>query len=299
MKPEELYTFSVVLCDNEVDRDYERFTVDALKKLQQLFLGKTGIFDHSPKAEHQSARIYDTYLETDPSRRTEDGETYTRLVAKAYLPRSEKNSQFILEIDSGMKKEVSVGCAVAKRVCSICGSDRTKQGCDHRKGVVYNIHGTQKCAHDILSDPTDAYEWSFVAVPSQRRAGVIKAFALTETGEPSLEKLFSLDKGEVVLEKTAALQLRSHIAALEQQAQSGKRYREHLAQEVQKLSRMVQPEMPASVVMHMTESASLEDLEALQMSFYKQAQSLLPLRPQLWQETPEHTVNDQNQNFKI
>lgn len=27
---EELYTFSVVLCDNEVDRDMERFTIPAL-----------------------------------------------------------------------------------------------------------------------------------------------------------------------------------------------------------------------------------------------------------------------------
>ena len=63
MATEELYTFTVVLCDNEVDRDYERFSVEALQELAQLFLGKTGIFDHSPKAEYQSARIYDTYLE--------------------------------------------------------------------------------------------------------------------------------------------------------------------------------------------------------------------------------------------
>lgn len=34
---EELYTFSVVLCDNEVDQDMERFTVPALERLGELF----------------------------------------------------------------------------------------------------------------------------------------------------------------------------------------------------------------------------------------------------------------------
>ena len=46
-KADEVYTFSVVLCDNEIDRDNERFTTDALQKLATLFLGKTGIFNHS------------------------------------------------------------------------------------------------------------------------------------------------------------------------------------------------------------------------------------------------------------
>ena len=44
---EELYVFSVVLCDNEIDRDFERFTDEALGKMAELFIGKTGIFDHS------------------------------------------------------------------------------------------------------------------------------------------------------------------------------------------------------------------------------------------------------------
>ena len=35
-KADEVYTFSVVLCDNEIDRDFERFTADALQKLALL-----------------------------------------------------------------------------------------------------------------------------------------------------------------------------------------------------------------------------------------------------------------------
>ena len=290
MAAEELYTFTVVLCDNEVDRDYERFSVEALQELAQLFLGKTGIFDHSPKAEYQSARIYDTYLE-DAERLTEDGEPYTRLVAKAYLPRSEKTEQLILEIDSGIKKEVSVGCAMAKRTCSVCGADKTTTDCGHHKGQAYWIHGVEKVAHDILSKPTDAYEWSFVAVPAQRKAGVIKRFSGTD-GRFDLEKLFSAEAQELTLTKHAIVQLRDYITGLQQQAQTGERYRQTVAREVQKLSRLVQPQVPEQVLQHWLQAASLEDLEVLKKSYHQQAEQLLPLRPQLWRERKEQITRD-------
>lgn len=67
---QELYTFSVVLCDNQVDRDFECFTKAALEKLKELFLGKTGIFDHSMRSGGQTARIYDCRVETLPERKT-------------------------------------------------------------------------------------------------------------------------------------------------------------------------------------------------------------------------------------
>ena len=35
--PEEVYTFSLVLCDNEVDRDFERFSREALEGLRSCF----------------------------------------------------------------------------------------------------------------------------------------------------------------------------------------------------------------------------------------------------------------------
>ena len=68
--PDELYVFPVALCDNEIDRDGERFTVDALRKLAELFVGKTGVFDHDPQAKNQTARIYDCRVERDETRLT-------------------------------------------------------------------------------------------------------------------------------------------------------------------------------------------------------------------------------------
>ncbi len=56
--PEEVYTFALVLCDNEIDRDFERFAVESLEKLRGLFLGKTCILDHERKSVNQTARIY-------------------------------------------------------------------------------------------------------------------------------------------------------------------------------------------------------------------------------------------------
>ena len=59
----EIYTFSVVLCDNDIDRDFEYFTEDTLKSLAEMFVGVTGIYDHDPTAKNQVARIYSCGVE--------------------------------------------------------------------------------------------------------------------------------------------------------------------------------------------------------------------------------------------
>ena len=166
-KAEELYTFPVVLCHNDIDRDYERFTDDALDKMAELFVGKTGIFDHNPTADNQSARIYDAEVITDPEKETAWGGVYKYLKGYAYMVRTDKNADLITEIDAGIKKEVSVSCSSARRTCSVCGAD-VNSGCEHVRGKSYD---GQTC-HTVLDDITDAYEWSFVAVPAQPGAGV-------------------------------------------------------------------------------------------------------------------------------
>lgn len=116
--PEELYVFSVVLCNNDVDRDHEKFTRRALEELGALFVGKTGIFDHSMKSGDQAARIYATAVVPVPGRKTADGEDLVTLQAKAYMVRTPGNAELITQIDGGIKKEVSVSCAMGSAVCS-------------------------------------------------------------------------------------------------------------------------------------------------------------------------------------
>lgn len=62
---DEVYAFQVLLCDNEVDRDHERFSVSTLRELSELFVGATGICDHDWRSENQVARIYRTELVTE------------------------------------------------------------------------------------------------------------------------------------------------------------------------------------------------------------------------------------------
>ena len=153
----EVYAFSVVLCDNDVDRDGERFTTVSLYELAELFVGKTGIIDHNPSAKNQAARIFSCKVEKIDGQKTALGDDYYRLKARAYLPVCESNRDIILAIDSGIIKEVSVGCAVDRVVCNVCGEDIAM--CTHKKGEVY---GSKLCCGELVN-PYDAYEWGFVA----------------------------------------------------------------------------------------------------------------------------------------
>lgn len=177
----ELYTFPVTLCDNDIDRDKEAFSDAALEQMKKLFVGKTGIFDHDPKGENQTARIYDTEIVTDPEKLTAFGAPYKYLRGKAYTVRTDENKSLIAEIDAGIKKEVSVSCSAGKRICSVCGQNMNKTQCEHNKGVEYD----GKLCYHTLDDITDAYEWSFVAVPAQVNAGVTKKY---DKEEKSMDK---------------------------------------------------------------------------------------------------------------
>ena len=164
---EELYCFRVVLCDNEVDRDLEQFDPATLEQLAGLFVGKTGIRDHQPSSQNQQARIYEAAVEQFPGKYNSLGEPYCALVARAYMVRTESNRDLILEIEAGIKKEVSVGCSVRESVCSICGANRTLCDCGHHKGETYD----GRLCYTILRDAQDAYEWSLWRCrPSGRRA---------------------------------------------------------------------------------------------------------------------------------
>ncbi len=180
LSEDEVYIFDVILCDNDIDRDCERFSDSALEQLKSLFIGKTGIFDHDPSSSKQNARIFDAKLITDNSRTTKNGEPYRCLRASCYMVRTNENSSLIAEIDGGIKKEVSISCSASKRICSVCGCDKSQSSCAHVKGKSYN----GKTCHTVLDGITDAYEWSFVAVPAQVNAGVTKKFSCSCADSP-------------------------------------------------------------------------------------------------------------------
>ena len=247
---EDVYTFPVILCDNEVDRDYERFDEETLAQLAEKFVGKTGISDHEWRSGNQVARIYRTELIRDPERRTAAGDSYVGLKAWAYMLRTEANADLIADIEGGIKKEVSVGCSVAESVCSICGKPIGGEGCVHMRGETYG----GKLCYATLRRALDAYEWSFVAVPAQRSAGVTKGLSAgAETPE---------------------------LAALKKEAALGRRYLAELRGEVKRLSLICGREFHDAVA----PGLSVMDADALlglKAAFEKQAAKKLPLKTQL------------------
>lgn len=242
LEADEVYAFGVRLCDNEVDRDGERFTGETLETLAKLFVGKSGIFDHQWSAKGQAARIYRTEVLEEPGLRNEAGESYRYLKGWAYMVRTEGNADLIAEIEGGIKKEVSVGCAVEKALCSICGEDRADRGkCTHVKGQRY---GGKLCWADLVG-ATDAYEWSFVAVPAQRNAGVMK-----------------------------------HMR-MEQEAALGRKYLESLRGEVARLGGLAGLGLEHAVLRGIADKLGYDELLALKGALERQAERVFPVETQL------------------
>lgn len=290
--PEEIYVFNVDLCNNDVDRDYEKFSVETLKQMAELFVGKTGIFDHSMKSADQTARIFDAFVEKVNGKKTADGEDFYSLKAKAYMLNNEENKSLIDSIDAGIKKEVSVSCSVDKAYCSICHTDKKRAACEHRKGKMY---GDRLC-FNILTDATDAYEFSFVAVPAQREAGVTKSFSIKEEAEmQDIVKMIS-QGDEITLSKSQTNELYSYIEGLKQEAELGEAYKKKLIKQVVELFKSAFPKMDealfVSVASVMTSKELLGFCDGMKKSLNESK-----IKPQLAVKA-ETKMNDYS-DFKI
>lgn len=269
---DDVYTFSVVLCDNDIDRDGEHFSDAALDKLAKLFVGVTGIYDHEPSAKNQAARIYSCAVETVESQKTAYGAPYRRLTAKAYVPICESSRELIEMLDGGIRKEVSVGCSVGKCICSICGEDMRGAKCSHVRGKRYG----EKVCCGILDDPTDAYEWSFIAVPAQKKAGVIKGFRNEGIGDVQ----------------------REYLESLRELAKEGAMYKSMLRLEAVKAGVVANIGIDSDLLESMVRELSAEELIKLKCCFEKAASKRLPIKPQTIREQYGQTIRD-NSGFDI
>ena len=275
LSAEEVYTFAVKLCDNEVDRDFERFDRTALERLAELFVGRTGIFDHTWSAGGQTARIYRTEV-VEGETLTQAGERYCWCKGWAYMLRTEKNAELIAEIEGGIKKEVSVGCSAAKRTCSICGKDAGL--CEHERGRYY---GGRLC-YATLGDITDAYEWSFVAVPAQKEAGVVKRFG---QGENSLKAM--------VRACGSRAQARE-LEELEKLSALGKNYLGALRREVRRLMLVADEELDGAVAESVTEKLGEHELLELKKAFGARAAKKLGTNVQVAEPREKREENERD-----
>ena len=248
---EQVYVFSLRLCDDQIDRDGERFDTAALPGLAKLFIGKTGIVDHKWSTDNQIARIFETQVVREKD--------VSYIKAWAYIRRGGANEEIIADIEAGIKKEVSVGCAMARAVCSVCGSEYGT--CGHVKGEVYE---GEVCAV-ILKEPVDAYEFSFVAVPAQRSAGVMKALA----GGGKLKELAEANGAQ------------AEYRALCKEAELGRRYRKELEDGVVRLGLALELGVTEQVLRNLAKTAGAEDLLALKEALQSRLDESLPVVTQL------------------
>ena len=136
---------------------------------------------------------------------------------------------------------------MARRVCSICGAEGGT--CQHTPGQRY---GEQLCYLE-LRDPTDAYEWSFVAVPAQRKAGVLKQYGHENQG----------------------------MAQLRAQAELGRKYLRELRREVTRLAMLADDSMDGGALAKAAEHLEEPELLELKRVYGAQAARRFPPVPQL------------------
>jgi hypothetical protein len=255
-------------------------------------VGVTGIFDHDPRSSNQSARIYHAECVAIPGKKTVTGEDYRCVKARAYIPMTEKNADLISDINAGIKKEVSVSCAVGSFTCSICGSDMRYDPCNHVKGEIYD----GKLCYCTLSEVNDAYEWSFVAVPAQVNAGVTKSYTKEiETMENCIKAI--KDGHAVKLCEAESKQLSEYIKKLEKQAQDGIIYRRSLTEETAKYAVLSVPSLSGESIEKMCSGVETDELIRIRDAFRKKAEDVIPLMPQLKAKKEKNTIT--NNEFKF
>lgn len=189
LQPDEVFAFRLEACDDQLDRDYERFSLSALEQMAKLFVGQPVLMDHQWSAGSQTARVYAADVEDTGEKK--------RLILRCYMPKTQKSEDTIQAIEGGILRECSVGVAISRAICSVCGTDNCKAICPHIRGREYD----GKICHFILDGVEDAYEVSMVAVPAQPDAGVIKSKRYGGSEQPEISGAAAPTEDELSLAK--------------------------------------------------------------------------------------------------
>ena len=112
----------------------------------------------------------------------------------------------------------------------------------------------------------DAYEFSFVAVPAQREAGVLKALGGRNCCLKELAEEFGVQ---------------AEYRALHKQAELGRRYQKELEDSVVRLGLSLELGVSEPVLRSIAKTAAAEDLLALKEALEDRLNELLPVHTQL------------------
>lgn len=174
---DDLYIFNLRACDGLTDRVADRMSDTFLQQFADRINAKSIplLKDHDWSADKQIGRVYKASVETD-----ENGVKFVK--ATAYTLKS--NTELVEKIEAGILKELSVSFD-GLATCSICGEPMEKDwdGRGHCKNqhIAGETYEDKQC-ESILTECTDVYEVSIVAVPCQPNASIIKKLNHDSTG---------------------------------------------------------------------------------------------------------------------
>ncbi len=176
--------------------------------------------------------------------------------------RTAENAGLIAEIEGGDQEGGQRQARCAGRCAPSAAMTSTTGASAPRKGQVY---GEKRCIVR-LAEPTDAYEWSFVAVPAQPRAGVVKGF---QPGTTLRQALAAWDRDGV---------WQAELDQLEKEAAAGRRHLEDLRRETVRLGLLAEPALGEATLQGIAGKLNQEELEALQACYTRRLEGAAPCR---------------------
>ena len=150
-----------------------------------------------------------------------------------------------------------------------------------------------------MSDAADAYEWSFVAVPAQRDAGVTKSFELKngDVDMTDIKKSLRTDENEIMLSNKEAKAICAYIEEKEELASLGEEYKKGLIKELVSLCAKSIPSMDLGVFNGVASVMTIKELLCFKKAFEKQQAAENMPQPQL--SKPQQKSNNNFNEFRI
>ncbi len=133
----------------------------------------------------------------------------------------------------------------------------------------------------VLKNPTDAYEFSFVAVPAQKKAGVLK----------ELKGGVCLQLAEFV-EKNGDSALLERFKALEQEAEFGRNCRRELVEKSVSLALLLDFGGDEAILRKAFSCLDASELQSLEKGMEEKAALLFPAQSQLPSSHASHPALD-------
>jgi hypothetical protein len=167
--PEQLYIFSIKMCNSEIDSDFDKLTPAFLQQFSDFITASPIplIKDHNWTAENQIGRVYRAEVLSDGL--DSQGESYTYVLGYAYVA---ANSEIVSRLKLGLLSEVSVGFDGKGYTCSVCGADVLSHDSQCPNGHIFGSTIEGVTVYRSVGECTSALECSFVPVPAQDGAEV-------------------------------------------------------------------------------------------------------------------------------